>query len=277
MPWYLPDRAPVFWEEARRRLRGRRGLTLLIAYVLLLIVGLLVFNYLMQDSVHNGQQQWPEVGRRWWQIFIIGQGILLTFISPALTASTISAERERHTLEQLFLTRLTTMELTWGKYLGAIVQLLVMLLAGLPIAYFILLQGGVSLIEVVVGYLLLMATALYYAALGYFASCFCKRVGAAIAWAYGLVVFVNIGVPILNYFPFYFFNMEDSIVLFMIALDPTYLFLCMFNSSDSAIAPLLWKVVSLLVATGVLLQISGGLIWNLREKMTARPMRPLPK
>ena len=29
MPWYLPDRHPVFWEELRRRCFGRRRVGLL--------------------------------------------------------------------------------------------------------------------------------------------------------------------------------------------------------------------------------------------------------
>ena len=278
MPWYLPDRNPVFWEETRRRLRGGRGFLLLFAYVLLLIVGLLIATFLMAQGGGSDPRQWATFGHRLWLFFMIGQGIMLTLISPGLTASAISAERERHTLELLFITPLPTRTLALGKFLGAISQLLLVLLAGMPVVSVVFLYGGVSPLEVVEGYALLLATGLFYAAVGYLASCLCARLTPAIAWAYGLMLFMIIGVPAgLLLFILLFRDSMGTIGDWVIhLLDPTvnYYLLTVGSPDTGADRALLIKILLLLGETGVLLLACHGLLQRLRGAAAFRRVTP---
>lgn len=112
----------------------------------------------------------------------------MLFLAPALTAGAISTERERGTLEHLFLTPQRTTAIVIGKFLGALSQLLLVLLSGLPVVAIVYFYGGVSPMEVVKGYLTILLVSFFYASLGFLASCLFKRITSATTWAYGFML-----------------------------------------------------------------------------------------
>jgi ABC-2 type transport system permease protein len=194
MAWYLPTRGPVFWEELRRRLRGGRGYAVLFAYGVVLVT--LMLGAAQLRGVGDNPQDWPDFGRALWTVFLVGQMALVLLVSPGVTAGAISAEREGKTLEHLFLTPLSTLSFILGKFCGAIGQMLVMILSGLPIVAVVFQYGGVSPKEVLTGYAVILATGLLYAALGFLASCLFARTVFAIVWAYGFMLLAFIGLPL---------------------------------------------------------------------------------
>lgn len=194
MAWFLPSHGPVLWEELRRRLRGGRGYIVLCVYGLIL-VSLLIITA-MKAQIGAEPSKWPEFGRTLWLIFLYGQIIFVLLISPGVTASAVSAEREGKTLEHLFLTPLSTLSFILGKFFGAIGQMLVMILAGLPVVAVVFQYGGVTPREVLTGYALILATGLLYAGFGFLASCLFARTTFAVVWAYGFMLVAFAGVPI---------------------------------------------------------------------------------
>jgi len=193
MSWYLPVRLPVFWEETRRRLRGGRGFVVLSAYVLallLLLLGLTVLN------PPGTPETWSRFGQTLWKAFFWGQLVVMFLISPGIAASAISAEREHGALDLLFLTRQTTFSLVVGKFLGAVTQMLVVIISGMPVVAVIFFYGGVSPAEVAKGYLTILLISLFYASLGFLASCLFARVASSVAWAYGFMLIHIIGLPL---------------------------------------------------------------------------------
>ncbi len=69
----------------------------------------------------------------------------------------------------LCLSPIGTLSLTLDKYVGAIGQLLAVMLSGLPVISVVFVYGGVSPLEVAVGYLILLLSGLLDAALGFLA------------------------------------------------------------------------------------------------------------
>jgi ABC-type transport system involved in multi-copper enzyme maturation permease subunit len=198
MPWYVPVRCPVLWDELRRRVRGGRGHLVLWIYSVALVFLLIGASAVVQ--VGADPQGWAVFGRDLWHALLIGQLAVILVISPGLTAGAISTERERGTLQLLFVTPMSTLSLVVGKFAGAIGQMVLVALSGLPVVSVVLLYGGVSPGEILGGYLLILATGVLYSALGFLASCWCARMAAAVAWAYGLMLFVLVGAPLLGAF-----------------------------------------------------------------------------
>jgi len=194
MSWYLPIRLPVFWEETRRRLRGGRGFVVLLVYVLSLLLALFALTTL---NPPGGPENWSAFGKSLWNIFFYGQLVVMFLIAPAITASAFSAEREHRALDMLFLTRQSTFALVMGKFLGAITQVLVVIVSGLPVVAVVFFYGGVSPVEVVKGYLTILLVSLFYASLGFLASCLFARVASAVAWAYGFMLIYTLGLPLI--------------------------------------------------------------------------------
>lgn len=245
MPWYIPVRHPVFWEEVRRRLRGARGYWVLLGYGLALIVLMGLLSATQTDLADN-PARWAEFGKTLWLSFLLGQAVLLLLICPALAAGAISTEREAGTLELLFLTPITVPALVLGKFFGAIGQLLVVLLSGLPIIASVFVFGGVSPGEVVVGYLLLLLLGVYCALFGFLASCLCTRAIAATIWAYAFLLIALIGLPLLGVVLAMFSLSDVDTYMALLAPAPTLAMAC-FSESTTSVPFEIWTPLLVLL------------------------------
>jgi hypothetical protein len=195
MPWYLPVHAPLLWEELRRRFRGGRGQLVLLLYGLLLV--LLLLAAAAMANLGDNPREWAEFGKTLWaRVLLPGQLVAMILLTPGLTAGAISMERERGTLDLLFLTPLASLTIVTNKFLGATGQMLIVVLSGLPVIATVFLYGGVSPAELLGGYLLILVTGLTYAALGFLASCLFRRTTTAVVWSYGFMLLALLGLPI---------------------------------------------------------------------------------
>lgn len=91
---------------------------------------------------------------------------LVVFFSSLLSASAVAQEKDKKTLILLLLTRLTNHELVLGKLLASLLNVLVLLLAALPVFMLSILFGGVSMAQVGRVYAVTAATALAAGSLG---------------------------------------------------------------------------------------------------------------
>ena len=91
---------------------------------------------------------------------------LISFFSAMLTASAVAQEKDRKTLILLLMTRLNNCELVLGKLFSSLLNVVVMLLAGLPIFMLIVLFGGTSFNQVLQVFSVTLVTALAAGSLG---------------------------------------------------------------------------------------------------------------
>lgn len=105
------------------------------------------------------------------QLLAVVQLVLVVFFSGVLSATAVSQEKDRRTLELLLLTRLANHELVLGKLLASVVHVWVVLAAAGPLFLLLGLWGGVSLGQVI-GCLLVGAASAF----------FCGSVGATLAF-----------------------------------------------------------------------------------------------
>lgn len=94
------------------------------------------------------------------------QMAVAVFLSALLSASAVAQEKDKQTLILLLMTRLTNSELVVGKLLASLLNVFVMLLAGLPVFLLAPWLGGVSLEQVFWVFAATLATALATGSLG---------------------------------------------------------------------------------------------------------------
>ncbi len=82
--------------------------------------------------------------------------VMLMFIMPALTAGSISGERERQTLDLLLTTTLKPWEIIWGKFTSSFSTMFLMIMSSFPLLAVSFVYGGVMIYDVVL--LLFFAT-----------------------------------------------------------------------------------------------------------------------
>ncbi|MCA9969921.1 MAG: ABC transporter permease subunit [Anaerolineales bacterium] len=196
--WRILRENPITVKELRSRMRGRRAFVVLTVYVLVmsLFIGLI---YLAYASAAN-QPYGPDPRQAGKVVFAAVLGIeafLATFIAPAFTAGAITGEKERQTYELLRTTLLPANWFVVGKLLSALSYVLLLIVASVPLQSIAFLLGGISIEELVIGQLLIVAAALLFAVYGLFCSAALRSTLAASVVAFGGAIFLTIGLPVV--------------------------------------------------------------------------------
>lgn len=109
---------------------------------------------------------------------------LITLIAPALTATSVSDERQRQSLDLLVTTPLSAPELLLGKLMSSLSFLGLLLALSLPASVLCVLLGGATVLDLLRVYALLAVDAVVLASIGLYFSCACKSSLHAIIWTY---------------------------------------------------------------------------------------------
>lgn len=191
---------PVLLKELRNRLRVNRAFIVLTIYLFVLTtcVGLVFLSYIISGNYASRPGVPPAIGR---SVFVTVVGLellIICFLSPALTAGSIASERERQTLDLLRTTLLSSRALVFGKLISALSYTFLLLFAALPLQSVAFLFGGIALGEVLVGTILLIVSALAFSSLGLFFSSFSRRTLVSTVLAYGSVLVLVFGLPVMT-------------------------------------------------------------------------------
>ena len=173
-------------KDLRGRMRGRRAFVILTGYLVVLAAFALSTQASIADTYQTGFG-----GSAAFASAAIGQGVfgamlmLMTFLvvvlAPLATASSISLEREKQTLDLLMATPIPSLAIVVGKLFSALAWVFLLIAASIPLMAIVFVYGGVGPDGLIAGYLVLIATALGLGALGLFCSSLVKRTTVATA------------------------------------------------------------------------------------------------
>ncbi len=142
---------PVFAYEALRL--GRKKSTFILRFLYcLLLVGLLAVLYtswMSQFWRYGGTDKVPPsklagFANTFFEALAVVQFTVAALMTPAYVAGTIADEKERKTLEFLLATDLESREIVFGKLVARVTNLLMYILAWIPIVAFLQLFGGID-------------------------------------------------------------------------------------------------------------------------------------
>ncbi len=189
---------PIVAKEYRSRMRTWRSPLAMMIYIALLgSLGWAVFAAMSNNGAGFGL---PSSGGNYGQILftflILFQVALLAFITPALTAGAISGERERQTIDLLFVTRIPPFSIIWGKLLSSMSFVVLLLVLSIPIFSLVFLFGGIELDQVLYAFLVTGVTALTLGLVGIAFSTLFRRTLAATVASYGAAFVLVVGTPV---------------------------------------------------------------------------------
>lgn len=181
---------PVLVKEIKLRFRSVKSFTGLFFY--LLIMGVFVFGFINLTSSLSGAGFFsPDESFLLFTMLSYIQLGLILFITPGLTAGTISSEREKQTLNILLTTAQSSFQIIFGKLLSSISFLLLLLVSGLPIYSMVFLYGGVSPGQIAVIFLFYLLTLLAIGSLGVMYSTLTRRTIVSMISTYGTMIFLT--------------------------------------------------------------------------------------
>lgn len=179
---------PVMVKEVKLRFRNTKSFTGLFFY--LLIMGIFVFGFVNLTSTISGSGFFrPEESFLLFTMLSYIQLGLILFITPGLTAGTVSTEREKQTLNILLTTAQSSFQIIFGKLTSSVAFLLLLLIAGLPLYSMVFLYGGVSPSQVAMIFLFYFLTLLAIGSLGVMYSTVTRRTIVSMIVTYSTMIF----------------------------------------------------------------------------------------
>ncbi|MBN1953618.1 MAG: ABC transporter permease [Anaerolineae bacterium] len=197
-PW--GESNPLLVKELRGRMRGARAFVVLTIYLLLLgcfvslIYATIVESYSFRFPTSADM---AEVGRAIFYAVSIIQLFVVTFITPAFTAGSISGERERKTYELLRTTLLSARRLVSGKLFATLTYSLLLILAAVPLQGLAFMLGGVTMEQLALILLVLAMTAFFFGVVGILFSAILRKTSTATALVYGIALLLTVGLPLV--------------------------------------------------------------------------------
>ena len=180
--------------------------------------------------------------------FFKNQGsFVLLLVMPLLTMGLLTDERRKGTFELLLTSPIRPLELTLGKFFGALTLFVIMSLPTLPYWYFLAQGGDWEAGVVLAGYTGLLLLAATMIAIGLFVSSLCEHILVSALCTYGVLVALNfidtsasltrsIWVDFIQFLSFHYHNAEFArgvIALRAIAYFGSFLLLALFLTQRS--------------------------------------------
>ncbi len=182
---------PILSSSVRRRMRGVRTPVIIALYDLLIAL----FALLILESI--GAKELPMKRMRSgidYYIVMLGVQFLLTIlIAPAMTAGSISGERERQTLDLLLVTNTGAFRIVWGKFLESFAFAALLIFSTLPMLCIVMIPGGVTLLQILTALLFMLVTAFGALSIGTLCSALFRRTVASTVAAYLIVFAIGVG------------------------------------------------------------------------------------
>ena len=127
------------------------------------------------------------------------EATLLLFLTPAITAGSVSLEKERQTLDVLLTTRMTPWEIIKGKYGSDFIFLALMVISTFPLLAIVFIYGGISFFQLLYIGLVLLVFIGFISCFGIFFSALTKNTIVSVILTY---LFVMIYMSVTFSFPF---------------------------------------------------------------------------
>ena len=173
--------------------------------------------------------------------------MMLMFIMPALTSASISGERERHTLELMFTTKIRPVDIVIGKLASAFTHLMILVFSSLPVLMLTFIYGSISSQDLFLLLFSYVTVALYCGSLGIFASSLMKRSTFSNVITYGIMLVLVVGTYMLN--------------VFLLRISETEINMMVLGAGETIPEPTSGAAVYLLLATFAQIlegQVAGG-------------------
>lgn len=187
---------PVLQKDILALLRLKRVAAIQIAFVA--VLALVVLGTWPQGGVIGGTvsiaagTKAGASGDSLMLSLVIGQLVLLVLLVPGVAAVAITGEREAGTLEMLYASRLSPLQIITGKIGLAIAYPLLLLLSGVPFVALLAWRGEVRTDQLALAYGVLALSAFYLTILSLGISAICRQGATALVIAY-LTILITCG------------------------------------------------------------------------------------
>lgn len=188
---------PVLRREAKTSLRNWKIFYAVAGYIFVVTAVAAIAIWQLMYNSYSPSFDPSEMVNVYIGLTILQLGLVL-LMTPSFTASSISGERERQTLDLLLVTKMSPFSIVIGKFLSGLSLIVLMVVATMPIFALIMYFGGTSIeyILAVTAYMLLICGA--FGAISIFFSTIFKKTVVSMVFTY-IVIGLLVGGTLVIY------------------------------------------------------------------------------
>ena len=177
---------PILEVELVTASRRIRHFILRVIYAVALLLALgVTYLFAIGDS-GNDMSAVARFASGFFHTFGVMQLAAVMLLGPALAAGTIARERERGTMEYLYTTPLSNLEIILGKLGGRVMEILCFVLSGVPVLSLAMLMGGISAGELLSLTVITLSTVLFVTMVSLAVSAGAAKARNAVIQAYAI-------------------------------------------------------------------------------------------
>lgn len=276
---------PLLTKELIEQSSRKRTYIIRAAYAVILFVMSILFFYQILSVATASPLAALGRGKDILAVLVGLQFAGVYFFMPAMTCSVITHEKERASLQLLFLTRLGPWTILFEKLLGRLVPMLGFLLLSLPLLAFAYTLGGVSPKTLWSGVWMLVVASIQMGTLALMCSAFCRTTVGAFMSSYVLAF--------IMFFGPYFLFMMLLLACLLVGLRPDDVLGGVFGAGNQGVfflllfpffgppifffesqLPGLFSYVAIAVHSGINLAVSGCFLLLARKFLVSRAFVP---
>ncbi len=184
---------PVYRQETMVGSRSLRlPLVILIFNSILALVALLDMYSMISQVRQTAEIQYSS----FLSLYVFATSVefvMLLFLVPAMTAGSISGERERRTLNLLLTTQMTAGDVVIGKLVANLSTILLLIVSSFPILALVFIYGGITILDVALLLLCYVTTAFLTGSIGVFCSAYFRKSTIATVASYCITALLSLG------------------------------------------------------------------------------------
>lgn len=191
---------PIIKKDLRVTSRSMKMAWELFAYVAILgIIFLLMFSAFRSYSSDFDNTELYQAYVFFFPALAITQLGIIAIAIPVITASSISGERERGTLDTLLTTTAGLNSIVFGKMMSAVIRVMIFIIASIPLMAISFMVGGLSWMVLFEFLGLSLVYAIFAGSIGVYCSARCKKTITSVMMSFGLyfVVYALSFVPMI--------------------------------------------------------------------------------
>ena len=189
---------PVLRNESKISVRSIKFTLMIFAYISVLSVAVMIYYSSVNEAIFSNGL-YLESSKLFYVVMALGQAILLLFIVPALSSTSICSEREKQTLDILLSSKLTPFQIIIGKVSASSLRVIILIISTMPLYAIGAIIGVVKISNILSLIVFFIVNTIFVSSIGVFVSTYIKTSKVSTALSYALVLFIYIGIIVITW------------------------------------------------------------------------------
>lgn len=218
----MPRMNAVLFKDMQQQVKKSKTSVIIFVVNMILSIIAMVVLLSISSSYASTVAVEPRILLELFLSLIIIEAVIIGLMVPSFSSGVISGERERQTMEVLITTKMTPWEIVKGKYWSSIMQMLLLIVSGLPVLAIVFIYGGISFFQVLMVVGVLITSLMFFASIGVYFSAVMKKTGSATVLTFIVMIMYMLGTIFFVLIVYAIVSSYNSYCYYTLQSIPTY-------------------------------------------------------